>query len=75
MMDGEKIDTAIRQLNQRLKAARLGLAVERRGDRLGLRGTLPPVLAAIAIGPISSAYPWACPPPRLALSKLNRKPR
>jgi hypothetical protein len=36
------LDAAIAKLNARLKAARLGLQVERRGDRLSLRGTLPP---------------------------------
>jgi len=36
------IDRQIAQINQRLKLARLGLQIERRGDRLGLRGTLPP---------------------------------
>ena len=36
------LDAAIAKLNNRLKAARLGLQVECRGDRLNLRGTLPP---------------------------------
>jgi integrase len=36
------LDSAIAKVNARLKAARLGLQVERRGDRLSLRGTLPP---------------------------------
>lgn len=36
------IDDRLQQVNQRLKAARLGLQIERRGDRLNLRGTLPP---------------------------------
>ncbi len=36
------IDARIGQVNQRLKAARLGLQIERRGDKLSLRGTLPP---------------------------------
>lgn len=36
------LDTRITQLNQRLKAAQLGLQVERRGQKLSLRGTLPP---------------------------------
>lgn len=33
---------AIQQVNQRLKAARLGLQVEQRGEKLCLRGVLPP---------------------------------
>ena len=36
------LDPHIVKVNQRLKAARLGLKIERRGDRLALRGTLPP---------------------------------
>jgi len=36
------IDPRIVQVNQRLKAAKMGLQIERRGDRLVLRGTLPP---------------------------------
>jgi integrase len=42
MTDFSTIDTRIGQVNQRLKAARLGLQIERRGEKLGLRGTLPP---------------------------------
>lgn len=36
------LDAHIEKVNTRLKAARLGLKIERRGDMLGLRGTLPP---------------------------------
>jgi hypothetical protein len=36
------IDARIEQVNQRLKAARFGLQIERRGEKLNLRGTLPP---------------------------------
>lgn len=42
MADSTTIDTRILQVNQRLKAARLGFQVERRGEKLSLRGTLPP---------------------------------
>jgi integrase len=42
MTDSTAIDARITQLNQRLKAARLGFQVERRGEKLSLRGTLPP---------------------------------
>ena len=38
----DAIDVKISQVNQRLKAARLGLQIECRSDRLNLRGTLPP---------------------------------
>jgi hypothetical protein len=36
------LDSHIKKVNTRLKAARLGLKIERRGDMLTLRGTLPP---------------------------------
>jgi integrase len=42
MPDAASIDSRIEQVNQRLKAAQLGLQVERRGQKLTLRGTLPP---------------------------------
>lgn len=40
--DQQPIDARIDQVNQRLKAAQLGLQVERRGQKLSLRGILPP---------------------------------
>ncbi|NJP11725.1 MAG: site-specific integrase [Leptolyngbyaceae cyanobacterium RU_5_1] len=36
------IDARIAQVNQRLKVAQMGLQIERRGQTLNLRGTLPP---------------------------------
>ncbi|MBW4519196.1 MAG: site-specific integrase [Scytolyngbya sp. HA4215-MV1] len=43
MTDAEQpIDLKIEQTNQRLKMAQMGLQVERRGQKLNLRGTLPP---------------------------------
>jgi integrase len=42
MTDYTTIDSRLVQVNQRLKAARLGLQIERRGEKLNLRGTLPP---------------------------------
>lgn len=42
MADLAALDARIEQTNQRLKAAQLGLQVERRGVKLALRGTLPP---------------------------------
>ena len=37
-----EFDDRIAQTNQRLKAAQMGLQIERRGSKLALRGTLPP---------------------------------
>ena len=36
------IDPRLNQVNQRLKAAQMGFQIERRGQKLNLRGTLPP---------------------------------
>lgn len=36
------IEERIRQINARLKAGKVGVSVQQRGDRLCLRGTLPP---------------------------------
>lgn len=41
-MKDASIDTRIDQINQRLKLAQMRLRIERRGDKLNLRGTLPP---------------------------------
>ncbi|MFM7472285.1 MAG: site-specific integrase [Nodosilinea sp.] len=72
-MDGEKIDTAIRQLNQRLKAARLGLAVERRGDRLGLRGTLPPRPGSDRHRPHQQRLPLGLPATPAGLKQIEQE--
>lgn len=42
MTAANSIDDRIAQLNQRLKTARMGFQIERRGQRLNLRGVLPP---------------------------------
>lgn len=36
------LDKSLAQVNKRLKVAQLGLKIERRGEKLSLRGTLPP---------------------------------
>jgi integrase len=41
-LDTASLDEKIAQTNQRLKAAQMGFQVERRGQKLNLRGTLPP---------------------------------
>lgn len=38
----QPLDARIEQTNQRLKIAGLGVQIERRGQKLGLRGTFPP---------------------------------
>lgn len=41
-MPSHPLDASLAEINQKLKAAKLGLKVERRGKKLNLRGTLPP---------------------------------
>ncbi|MFZ4641140.1 MAG: site-specific integrase [Nodosilinea sp.] len=69
----EKIDSAILQLNQRLKAARLGLAVERRGDRLGLRGTLPPRPGSDRSRPHQQRLPLGLPATQAGLKQIEQE--
>ncbi|HEY9906042.1 MAG TPA: site-specific integrase [Thermosynechococcaceae cyanobacterium] len=42
MTDAAAIDPRLLQVNQRLKAAQMGFQIERRGQKLNLRGLLPP---------------------------------
>lgn len=42
MKSEKNLDSRLGQVNDRLKAARLGVQIERRGEKLSLRGTLPP---------------------------------
>jgi integrase len=42
MRNQQTLDQKIAQVNQRLKIAQLGLQIERRGQKLSLRGTFPP---------------------------------
>ncbi len=45
------LDTRIAQVNQRLKAAKMGLQIERRGEKLNLRGTFPPRPGSLRLKP------------------------
>ncbi len=42
MADFDSIDRKLLQINQRFKLAQLGVQIERRGNKLNLRATLPP---------------------------------
>lgn len=50
MVTGQ-IDGRINQANGRLKSSHVGVTIERRGDRLWLRGTLPPKPSAVGDKP------------------------
>ncbi len=49
----KSLETLISEANQRLKVARCGLTIELRGDRLALRGTLPPKPGSLREEPYS----------------------
>lgn len=61
MTDFEPIDQRIAQSNERLRAAQLGLTIERRGTKLGLRGTLPPRPGSHRLNPHQQRIPLNLP--------------
>ncbi|MEA5450557.1 site-specific integrase [Leptolyngbya sp. CCNP1308] len=67
------LDGAIAALNTRLKAARLGLQVERRGDRLSLRGTLPPRPDSAKTRPHQQRIPLKLPATPAGLKQIERE--
>lgn len=67
------LDSAIAALNTRLKAARLGLQVERRGDRLSLRGTLPPRPDSAKTRPHQQRIPLKLPATPAGLKQVERE--
>jgi integrase len=50
------IDGRIAQANGRLKSSKVGIVIERRGDRLWLRGTLPPKPSADKLKPFRQKF-------------------
>jgi integrase len=66
------LDAAIAKLNNRLKAARLGLQVECRGDRLNLRGTLPPRPDSAKTRPHQQRIPLGLPATPAGLKQIEQ---
>lgn len=73
MASPDALDGAIAALNTRLKAARLGLQVERRGDRLSLRGTLPPRPDSAKTRPHQQRIPLKLPATQAGLKQIERE--
>ncbi|MBE9158625.1 site-specific integrase [Nodosilinea sp. LEGE 06152] len=67
------LDRAIAALNTRFKAARLGLQVECRGDRLSLRGTLPPRPDSTKTRPHQQRIPLKLPATAAGLKQIERE--
>jgi hypothetical protein len=68
----DPLDTAIDNLNKRLKAARLGLKVERRGQTLALRGTLPPRPGSHKTKPYQQRIPLGIPATKAGLKRIEQ---
>ena len=72
MAASDALDSAIATLNTRLKAARLGIQVERRGDRLSLRGSLPPRPGSAKTRPHQQRIPLGLPATPAGLKRIER---
>lgn len=67
-----QLDKSLNQVNQRLKAAQLGLQIERRGDRLNLRGTLPPRPGSPKLRPYQQRVPLKLPATKAGLKQCEQ---
>ncbi|MEM6425588.1 MAG: site-specific integrase [Cyanobacteria bacterium P01_D01_bin.128] len=67
------LDNQIDKVNARLKAARLGLIVEQRGNRLNLRGTLPPRPESSRLRPYQQRIPLGIPATKAGLKQIEQQ--
>ncbi|MEL7504709.1 MAG: site-specific integrase [Cyanobacteria bacterium J06554_6] len=68
----DALDPAIAKLNQRLKAAQMGLKVEQRGGKLSLRGTLPPRPNSHRLKPYQQRVPLGLPANKAGLKQAEQ---
>ena len=73
MAQVDSIDKDITKVNDRLKAARLGLKIERRGNSLALRGTLPPRPGSTKTKPYQQRIPLGLPATKAGLKQIERE--
>lgn len=73
MTQSHPLDDSIQKLNTRLKAARLGLAIERRGETLSLRGTLPPRPGSHRLKPYQQRLPLKLPANKVGLKQIEQE--
>ncbi|MFK8181996.1 MAG: site-specific integrase [Phormidesmis sp.] len=66
-------EAQIARINQRLKAAKLGLKIEKRGRKLNLRGTFPPRPNSTKLKPYQQRIPLSLPTDQLGLRTIERK--
>ena len=67
------LDPHIAKVNTRLKAASLGLRIERRGDVLALRGTLPPRPGSDRMRPYQQRIPLKLPANKAGLKQAEQE--
>ena len=66
------IDASLAKVNQRFKAAKLGLKIERRGDKLNLRGTLPPRPNSPKLRSYQQRIPLGLPANKAGLKQIEK---
>ncbi|MGF1524294.1 MAG: site-specific integrase [Leptolyngbyaceae cyanobacterium] len=67
------LDAHLAKVNTRLKAAQLGLQIERRGDKLALRGTLPPRPDSDRQQPYQQRIPLKLPANKAGLKQAEQE--
>ncbi|MEL6470297.1 MAG: site-specific integrase [Cyanobacteria bacterium J06623_4] len=72
VMTAHPLDAALMTVNQRLKAAKLGLKIERRGDTLSLRGTLPPRPDSSKLRAYQQRIPLGIPATKAGLKQIEK---
>lgn len=73
MAEIDAIAARILQVNQRLKAAQLGLQIERRGNLLNLRGTLPPRPDSARLRPYQQRISLGIPATTAGLKQIEQE--
>jgi integrase len=72
-IDWQAFDAKVAQLNSRLKAARLGSQIERRGDKLNLRGTFPPKPGSDRLRPHQQRLSLSLPATPAGLKQIEQQ--
>jgi hypothetical protein len=67
------LDARIAQVNQRLKAAKMGLQIERRGEKLNLRGTFPPRPGSLKLKPYQQRLSLGLPATPAGLKQAEQE--
>ena len=73
MAETSPIDDRIHQVNQRLKLARMGFQIERRGEKLNLRGMLPPRPQSLKLKPYQQRISLGLPATPAGLKQAEQE--